>query len=334
MPNINDITSKNTKAEIVAAFEEMRQKFKQSEKNKLQSPQAEVKRKEESKIVEKSKSYTPENLDNEILLLRKKIQTHLDYTLVKLTEESKKLHTIRTATEIETRKLQEIYNIELASDTLRILITDYEIKQKEFDNLKFSSHSELDEEISSKRKEWTREQEEYEYNLKTQREREEGAYESEHARKKYEWEERVNKKEAELHDRELIVASQEQETSEMRAKIERFPKKIELIISDTKQKKEKQLKLEFSHERALLEQKWLAEKGICEVNISNLQGIIKNQELEVVSLKQALTEANQKAQSLAVTVVEGASLIKQKKENEEKKEREQNSEKNISQKDL
>ena len=319
MSKTNDITTKNTKAEIVAAFEEMKHRFKQSEKNKLESPKNEVKQKEETKIVERSKSYTPDNLDNDILLLRKKIQAHLDHTLAKLTEESKKLHTIRKAAEIESKKLQEIYNIELAADTLKILITDYETKQKELSEQKNTQTLELEEAITSRRKEWTREQEEYRYNLKLEREREEEAYASEHARKKYEWEEKVSKKDVELSDREALISNQEQEIMEMRTRIERFPKKIESIINETKHKKEKQLKLEFSHERALLEQKWLAEKGIFEVNINNLEQTINNQKAETISLKQAVAEANQKAQNLAVTVVEGASLLNAKKVNDENK---------------
>jgi len=318
MSKPTDITSKNTKAEILDAFEEMKSKFKQSEKNKLNSSQNEVKQKEEAKIIEKTKDCTQDNLDNEILSLRKKIQSRLDHTLVQLNEESGKLHTLRKAIAIETKKLEEIYNVELAADTLKILITDHEIKQKELNQQKINQTTQLEEEISSKRKEWDREREEYKYNLKLDREREEENYEAEHARKKFEWEEKVSKKETELQEREETISNQEQENIDMRAKIELFPKKIESIIHDTKRKKEKQLKLEFTHERELLKQKHLAEKGILEVKINNLTNIIKNQESETVSLKQALAEANQKAQNLAVTVVEGASLMNTKQINDAK----------------
>ena len=166
MSKPTDITSKNTKAEILDAFEEMKSKFKQSEKNKLNSSQNEVKQKEEAKIIEKTKDCTQDNLDNEILSLRKKIQSRLDHTLVQLNEESGKLHTLRKAIAIETKKLEEIYNVELAADTLKILITDHEIKQKELNQQKINQTTQLEEEISSKRKEWDREREEYKYNLK------------------------------------------------------------------------------------------------------------------------------------------------------------------------
>ena len=49
-----------------------------------------------------------------------------------------------------------------------------------------------------------------------------------------------------------------------------------------------------------------------------MQEILKNQNVEMVSLKKSLFEANQKAQNLATTIVENASIsqIKQKSEQE------------------
>lgn len=310
MTKPGDITSKNTKAEILDAFEEMKLKFKQSEKQKLNSSQNEIKQKEDNKTIEKSKTYTPNNLENEIILLRKRIQNSLDNTMNKLNEESGKLQTLRKAIYIENKKLEEIYNIQLAADSLKILISDYEAKQKEFSYNKAKQEKQFEEESSQKRKNWEREQEEYKYNLTLEREREQETYETEQARKESEWEKKTTKKETEINEREQKLATQEQEIIEMRAKIERFPKKLESIIHETKRRKEKQLRVEFRHEKELLEQKWVAQKGVLEVKINNLESIIEGHTTNINSLKNALTEANEKAQNLAVTVVEGASLVK------------------------
>jgi len=327
MAKETEISLKSTKAEIFQAFEQMKEKYKQQEKEKLHPAQESAAQKEEAKIVEKTLSYSPENLENEVISLRKKMQHNLDDIMNQLTTESEKLQDLRKAMKIETKKLEEIYNIELAADTLKILIADYETKQKELQEKRAMEKAAIEKEITDKKRAWEREQEEYKYNLKVERKRDEENYEIEQAKKRADWEEEVSQKETELAEREDGINRQEQEIIDMRKQIERFPKKLESIVQDVKHKKEKHLKHEFAHEKQLLEQKWLAEKGVFEVKINNLQNIINNQEMEIKSLKNSLTEANQRAQGLAVTVVEGASAMKQLKQEKEAKEKERDDKK-------
>ena len=316
-----DITLKQTKTEIFQAFEQMQEKYRQMEKEKLHPAQEDTVKKEEAKIVEKTSFYSPENLESEIVDLRKKMQNHLDDIMNQLAAESGKLQDLNKSIKIESKKLEEIYNIQLAADTLKILISDYEIKQKEFKEKKENEENSLTKEMTDKRSGWDREREEYKYNLKTERKREEEAYEAERDKTRAEFEAEVAQKKTELAERESILAKQEQENADMKKQIERFPDKLNKAVHDAKRGKEKHLKHEFEHERKLLEQKWMAEKGVLDVNVNNLRQIIDGQKTEITSLKENLTEANLRAQNLAVAVVEGASAAKQIKKEREENER-------------
>jgi hypothetical protein len=326
MPEINP---KSTKAEIIKAFEDAKARFKQLEKEKINQARDQVAAKKEEEILKKTEQADPDNLENNIIELRKKIQKRLDEIAGQLAAEGENLMDLRAAAKIEKKKLEEIYNIQLAADSLKILINEYESKEKELKERHASEEAALKNEIASKKQEWEREQDEYIYNLKLDRHRESETYNSEQAKKKKEWQDFVDEKEAELKSREDFLAKQEAEIIEMRRQIEKFPAKLEKETAEAKQKTEEYLHHEFAHEKRLLEQSWLAEKGIFEVRIKSLQNTIDGQNSEIRSLKENLKDSNERAQNLAVTVVEGASRVKIAEEKRRQEEEVQKREKNV-----
>ncbi len=133
MLKIPEITAKNTKAELFKAYQEMKDVFEQTQKNQLSLPQLDFLRREENKILEKTKNFLPEKLEDEIASLNKKVQANLTEVRNELIEESKKLSEIRKAIEIESKKLEEVYNIKLVENTLQTLIDDFEAKKEELE---------------------------------------------------------------------------------------------------------------------------------------------------------------------------------------------------------
>lgn len=324
MPKLTDpISPKSTKAELFAAYEEMKEKFEEAKKEELPPAQKETARRQEALILTKTESYTSENLETEINGLSQKIQISLEAKKKELIAESQKLAELRQAIQIETQKLDEIHHIALAADTLQTLIADYELKEKDlsqkFDNLNIQ----LQEEISQKKKSWEREYEEYLYDLKISRKKEKDDYEAEQAKKQTAWQMEMDKKETEFNERKLALDKQAEENERMREQVQNFPEELEQKIKEAKDEQEKLFKKDFAVEKQLFEQKSSAEKGILEVKVANLEDIIKNQSAEIVSLKKALAEAHQQSQSLATSVVESAAAIRQKAqesvEREEKK---------------
>jgi hypothetical protein len=325
MAKQNQLSLKSSKAEILEAYEEMSKKHKETEKEKTNSGREEVIKKQEEEIIKRTESYSPDSLENNISDLRKKIQNSLEETREQLVGESAKLEELRQAISVETKKLEEIYNIKLAADTLKIMIADYEIKEKEFNDRKIGGEKTLREEIENQRKEWERENEEYSYNLKLSRKKESDDYRIAKEKEKLEWQKEVSDKELDLKEREENIKKQEVDILSLRKQADDFPKKLEAEINYAKKKKEENLTRDFSYEKELMKQKWLAEKGILEVKINNLENIIKSHEEEAKSLKISLTDANKQAQALAARVVEGISSVnnlKHLKEDRDKREKE------------
>lgn len=308
------LSGRSSKAEIFKAYEEIKAKFEQKKEDEADSPQREVAKKREINILETTARYSPESLDNDLNNLSRKIQFNLNEIKEQLTGESCKLGEMRQAVDIKKKELEELYQIQVTADALKILITDYEVKQQELETSKKILELSLDEEIKNKKKNWEREQEEYLYALKTSRQKEINDYTLKRVKEQEEWQKNIDVKENELRARETKLEEQETELSSLKQTAAGFPDKLSAEVARAEAEKTRILTTEFNHEKQLSEQKWLAEKGIMEVQISNLQEIIKKQTEEASSLKNALAAANASAQSLAVTVIEGASGLKQIKE--------------------
>lgn len=315
------ITQRSTKADLFNAYQEMKEKVEISQKNQLPLPQQAEIKKEEEKILQKTENLLPQNLEDDISSLHKKVQGTLNGLRDKLVQESEKLGELRKAIEIETKRLEEVYDIKLANDTLQTLIADYEIKQKELEKRKTGEEALITDEMEQNRKAWEREKEEYKYNLKIERQKEEDIYSIEQNKKRLEWQDAMNKKEAELNEKEEGLNNRTEQIENMKAQIDEFPKKIEAAVENAKKEKEANLQKDFNVQRQIAESQWNSEKNMFEVRIDNSQEIIKNQNTEIASLKKSLYEANQRAQSLATTIVENASgrQLKQGGQEEERK---------------
>lgn len=311
------ITERSTKADLFRAYQEMKEKIESLAENQLPlSQQTEIK-KEEENILAKTANLLPQNLDENIAALNKKVQEALNSLRDKLIGESEKLSQLRQAIAIETKRLEEARNIKLADDTLQTLIAEYELKEKELDKRLKEAELSLNEEAEQKIKSREREQEEYKYNLKIERKRDDDLHELERAKKQTLWQEAIDKKENELKAREENLSQRSKELDNLKAEIGGFAAKLESAMEKAKKEQAIILQKDFAVQKQLTEQQRDSEKHILEAKIENLQEILKNQNLEIASLKKSLAEANQRAQNLATAIVENASG-RPAKPNEEK----------------
>lgn len=320
MSQKQEITQRSAKADLFKAYQEMKEKVEGAEKNQLPLVQQLEIKKEEEKVLEKTESLIPQNLDDNISSLNKKVQETLNGLRDKLVSESEKLGELRKAIAIETKRLEETRNVKLADDTLQTLIADYELKQRELEKRRVEMETTLNDEIEHRKKAWEREQEEYKYSLKIERKKEEDAYGLDQAKKKATWQEEINKKEAELNEREESLNSRTEEMENMKMQIDAFPAKLESAIEKTKKEQNMILQKDFDVQKQISESRWSSEKNMLEAKIDNLQEIMRNQNMEITSLKKSLYEANQRAQNLATTIVENASGGKMRQSEERDKE--------------
>lgn len=190
---------------------------------------------------------------------------------------------------------------------MQTLIADYELKEKELSKRLKEAELSLSEELAEKRKIWEREQEEYKYNLKIERKKDDDLHELERAKKQTVWQEEIDKKTNELEAREENLNQRLKELENMKVEISGFSAKLELAAEKAKKEQALILQKDFAVQKQLTEQQRDAEKNILSAKLENLQEILKNQNLEIASLKKSLSEANQRAQNLATAIVENAS---------------------------
>ncbi len=305
-----DLTIKSTKADLFKAYEEMKENFEKMQAGQLPLLQQTAVKDTEEKILKKTESLIPEKLENDITTLRKQVQLSLEGLKEQLISEGQNLNDLREAIKIESKRLEEVYNIKLAADVLQTLIADYEKTEAELNKKKISLESSVQEEISRQKKEWEREQEEYKYNLKIERKKEEDQYEIAQAKKQAEWKEKIDKKENEIAEKEEIANNRISEIEDMKKEIELFPKKLETAVKDARQETEKNLQKDFAIEKQISQQQWSSEKMMLEAKNNNLLETIKSQSSEIISLKKSLADANQRAQDLATAVIENAGYKK------------------------
>lgn len=299
MANTNPPTVKSTKADLLAAFEEMRKKYEESAK---QTPTAT--KEEEKRIVERVAQFTPTKLDEAVADLRKKIQTRLDDILEQLNSESKKLTDIKEATNIEAERLAEMYNIDITVTSLKTSIEEYDEKTKSLRLDYKKTQEELEEAIIRKKKDWEREQEEYSYSLKLGQRKDNDAFELESTKKENKWKEEMAKREQQIEELESALQKRAEEIAVLEKTSAELPEKIRLTEETAAKAAGEKARAEYNLEIKLKTQEWQAEKMMLQSKIEALSDAAKLQTEEIKSLKTALNSANQQAQTLAATVVE------------------------------
>lgn len=302
-------SAKSSKAEIIAAFEEMKQKYEELRQQQPQQPLA--LRKAEDDLLKKTSTYAPSTLEDAVASLRRAMHGSLDELTQKLQAENSKLTDVRNAVTIATARLAEAHNITLGAEALDVIIASYNAKEKELKAKYDLTEETFTLEMARKKKDWEREQEEYAYNLKIERKKEQDAYETECAKKETAREEKLAKRETEIVGKEAAIAAKEQEVAALEAERKEFPDKLSAAIKSAENQTAENLRKEFAIDKKLAEQEWRAEKNMLEAKIASLVEAAKAQAVEMKSLKDSSAAATQHAQTLAATVIESVSGFKQ-----------------------
>lgn len=278
---------KRTKAEILEEYQKLLENYEELKMTaKLVSEPQNV------ELLARAKDYAADNLNKSIVELKDGLNRALGDLSDKLLAEAQKLGEITRAVELSRKNLELQYNIQVAAETLDNLLA--ENKRQKFA---------LEEEIANKNRDWARQQEEYDYNIKLRQRREDELYQERTAKKEKEFEQRVQN-----------LAQQEQELQNLRKESIEFPKRLENALAQKEQEVTKRLNAQFAEKLEQEKKDWQAQKNIQEIQIDNLETRIKELNSEVSRLKQEAERANSKAQELAVKVIESGSVIASKTE--------------------
>lgn len=310
-----EISSKRTKNEILQAYNELLLRLKEEKEPDLQE---EKKQKEEKEIVGKASLHSVETIVKNLAESKLSIVKTLDELEEHLIAEHRKLSVIRQAIEIEEKNLEEVYEIKANADGLTALLLAQREKKVEFETemseRRFQWEKEWESIEQSQReattqaeKERAREEDEYVYDLQIKRKKETDAYEAKRASMEKELEEKRLAFERDITERESLLAEQEQEYAELKAKVESFPDEIQKAVADAENAVRRDIELTYGHQAELTQKEIESERKLSQQTISALEAKIKEQEELIRQLARKTDESSLQVQNIAIKALEGAS---------------------------
>jgi uncharacterized coiled-coil protein SlyX len=332
-------TDKNTKVEILQAYEELA-KEKAALKSELEQVAKENQSgtqeqpKLEQKIAMTQLSSVQQKMNNTIESLAN-IQLGFGSAANELSEQlttkASKLEEIRRTLEEEIQQLTQLHNLEVSDDILDTLIQAYEDNTKAYQE-EYSQRSEvLFQEILEQRNTWGKEQEEqqraikernenlnktrqrdaseYKYNLELQRQLQSGEYEQQQKALYKQLEELLQETEKQWAEREKAISEREKQFEELKAKVEVFPKDKEAAIKKATEEGKGIAHYQAKVKSDLYSKEVEGQKRFYEQRLQSLEQTITNQETRIQNLSKQLESALKQVQDLAVKAIEGTSNV-------------------------
>lgn len=333
----NKPTDRNTKAEILAAYQEMAK-----EKAALESQVRQLKQSSKPPIPPPPKSPEPissqapkteqQRMKDTIALLMK-LQLSFGNSVSdlseKLTIEAAKLEALQHQVDEEISQLTELHNLsDIEDHTLDTLLAEYEQNytqfqaeltdrkeslELEFFNLKKSWDKEREDSLCQSRerdedygKTTQRETEEYQYELELQRHLEAEQYARSQEERYRELEEMQQQQQKAWEEREKAIADREQQFAEAKQKVEAYPKELEATLKRGKENGRNIAHYQSKVKADLKQKEVEGQKQFFELRLNALENSIRDRETRIQSLTKQLESALKQVQDLAVKAIEGS----------------------------
>ena len=334
-----EITSKNTKAQIIEAYEKLLDKVKEVKSEVPKQMQEEKVRNEK---VEKVAKVSSGGITTEISALKNKVGTSLEELEKKLSDEFNKLEDIREAIGIEEKNLEDLYALTATTDSLAAMILAQKEQKEGFEIETRAGKEGFEQEMSELRELWKaekekqineekeyqaeikknrlREEDEYQYKLKIERQKDKDLYESKKLKLETELSDNKAEFEQEIANREADIKEAEQELAELRKANKEFPVKLEKALADKEKSTVEQLTSKFEFESKLLANQNEGELKLKEQSIASLKEKIAEMQQMLKELSEKANKAENSVKDIAVKAIESSSKIQvfPAKENDEK----------------
>ncbi len=318
---MSQMTYPEGKDRILAAFNQLLQQYQKAE-SKVATKEEAAEKIKNQELVTKATDYTVDNIVNGMALLQLEFGSAINGLTENLTTESIKLEELKKAIAVEKNHLQQLSQVRIVADTLHILQQEHQGKLRLLEEKTSKQQEEITKEAENYRKQWEKEQAEFDNRiqeedrlLQQKREQEEADFQYELARQRKietdDYEEDKRQQEIELADirtekeknwqeREQYLADNLQEFTENTQKIATFEEKIKEAYNKAKGNAIKEAERKAKVESDLLEKEWEAEKQGYEFKIEALQATIERQISQISELTAQLQETNTQSQNLAM----------------------------------
>jgi uncharacterized coiled-coil protein SlyX len=329
-------TDKNTKAEIIQAYEELVKEQAalktQLEQKPIEKPPAPKEQpKPEPKIAMTQTTTIQQKMNNTIQSLAN-IQLGFGSAASELSEQlttkASKLAEIQQVVEEEISQLSQLHNLEVSED---ILVQSYEDNEKAYQEEYSQRYEILSQEVLNFNNNWQKEREEYQRTIKERNENLNRTQQRDSAEYKYDLElkrkltsdeyaqeqkllnnqleEEKQTAEKQWSEREKTIADREKEFAELKAKVEAFPKDKETALKKATEEGKGIATYQAKIKSDLYAKEVEGQKCFYEQRLQSLEQTISNQQTRLENLSRQLESALKQVQDLAVKAIEGSSNI-------------------------
>lgn len=322
-----DISSKNTKNEILEAYQDALAQLKTAKKASKQD----IKMIEEKKdVVARAVNHATDDIVKNIATLKLSLTRSLEGVEEQLLSSHKQLTAIHQAIEIERDALTDLHDIKINADSLAALLHAQKEKSISFEKEMNERSQTFEQDIAQKRMIWKKEQDElelsrkeYEQQTKKTRQREEDEYlyqrdllrqkeRDQYSAEKESLDKELATRRTALEQafaaREAVIAAQEQEFKILKQKAEKFPEELQQAIQDTSNALTERLTFKFDYETKLAQKEVEGERKLFQQMIVALEAKVAQLESQTKHLSDKTNQANLQVQDIAVKAIESASL--------------------------
>lgn len=322
----NPVTEKNTKSEIFRAYEELLQKVKES---CMPSNKINKELQEKHEVIKTASTLSTENIVSSLSTLKLDIMKSLDHIGDQLIQQQKTFTVLQNAIDIETKNLEELYDIKAEANSLAALLLANKEKKTIFEMDLDKEKNDFEIEINEKRltfkrqqdlfeqqakeakekliKERERENEEYQYKINHERKRDEDFYIAKKQALENELNQKSNFFEKSCKEREASLKLRENELEELQTRVSTFPLTLENAIKNCEKQLSEKLSTQFKFESNLKSKESEGEIKLLKQTIMALEIKVNEKDVLIEQLTQKSNQATLQIQDIAVRAIEGAS---------------------------
>ncbi len=332
-----EISIKNTKNEILSAYEDL---LKKVQEKKTDEPKKVQEQQKQETVVKNAATLSHEGIVKEISNLKLSLSSALDKLSENFVSEFRKFEELQQAIQFEKQQLEDLYQLSANTDSLSAMLLAQKEKKEQFEQEMASRKAELDEkiktekerfdtEMAEKRNQWEKEQEqyasqaketqeekkkiqaredeEYQYNLKITRKKEADQYEEKKQKLEKELADKKAAFEKEFADRETKIQEAEAELKELRLKNASFPDELEKAVNAAVLAATEKLETRFGFEKELKQKETEGELRLKDQIIETLKAKIKDMETTIKELSQKAVTAETNVKDIAIRAIESSS---------------------------
>ncbi len=312
------VTEKNTKAEILKAYEALLKKVQEEKANVPKQVQEE---KQKQEIRAKVAEFSADSIGKNVGELKNSLNNTLDELYQNLAGEFNKLEDIRSAIVLEQQSLQDMYSLTANTDSLAAMLLAQKEKKESFEKeiadakqlweqekARYNAdEKEYAETLAKRRK---REEDEYLYTLKITRQKDKDEYETKKTTLEKELSDRKAAFEQEMAQREKAIKSAEEELNILRKENAGFPEKLENAVRAKEAETSKVLKMQYDFEMKLITKQQEGDIKLRDQQIGLLEEKIQEMQAQVKEYSQKAAHAEAGVRDIAVKAIESAAKSK------------------------